>query len=89
MLSCKPLVGVGAVPPNETHAKTVVFICQKDTDGSIQPMGTGFLVEAQRAPGGPVWTYLVTAKHLVSDGGERWVRFRRTPDTIQDELAGD
>lgn len=88
MFSWKPFAGVGPVPPNETHAKTVVFICHKDC-GSIEPIGTGFLVQTQSSPGGSWWTYLITAKHLVEDGGERWVRFRKTSDTVTDEVAGE
>lgn len=83
-----PIRAVGdRVPLGEIHADTVMFLCHRDLDESIQPVGTCFMVSAQ-ASGGGWWRYLVTANHVVRDGGPRWVRFRRVDRSTKDIPTG-
>ena len=52
-----------------------MFVCA-ERDGVKTPVGTAFIVGV---PGtnGAVMKYFVTANHVVQDGTERWIRFRR------------
>lgn len=83
-----PLRGVGAVvvPPRRSHLLSVVFVCARDRDGKIVPIGTAFLVGLP--PVTPIqyppYRYLVTAGHVVQDVPETWIRFRRVDGSKED-----
>lgn len=75
------------MPLTESHMNTVVFVCDRDTDQSIQPIGTAFVVAVPGANESR-WRYLVTAAHVVRDRPKTWVRFRRMEGPPVDIPAG-
>jgi len=72
----RQIFGVGAVPPSEPQQQCVVFVCGKNPDGQIVPVGTAFLIGVPDGLG--AWdTFFVTAAHVVRGGDPRWIRVRR------------
>ena len=73
------------MPLNRDHPNMVVFVCAQDLDGTIVPIGTGFLVGLTGSEDEAVGeVYIVTAKHVVSDRADTWIRFRQADGIISD-----
>ena len=83
----RPLIGVGSVPLHENHSRAVMFVCDRDDDGSLQPIGTAFMV-GEPTPDGGWFKYFVTAAHVVRDRPQTWIRLRREKGLPEDKEVG-
>ncbi|MGH2865323.1 MAG: hypothetical protein ACRDJX_08765 [Solirubrobacteraceae bacterium] len=65
------------MPLSDEYTYCVAFVCVEDIDGSRQPIGTAFLIQASGEEPNTHYGYAVTAQHVVREGQRTWLRLRR------------